>query len=314
VVLPYSIEQKHAKFAGKTNSDNWDPKGIKSHSYHIIISDDEVSFAGTGYDCKRFMRNVKMIFGQFIKSVTFHQTFSYEEFIEGIKAKPTNDGKGVTYEVEPGIFKEFCSMARLDDSENQYIMIIDEINRGNIAKIFGELITIIEKDKRGEPVTLAYSKEEFSVPKNILIIGTMNTADQSLTHLDAALKRRFAMMERYPDSDVLENHEVEGKINLSRLLEKINNKLIENKFRDGQIGHSYFMNGEDPITKISELQMVFAYDVIPLLRDYFYDDESKIMEILGTEWFDEKGDINPDWQGSDGVDTFLSNIKNSFGI
>jgi len=286
---------------------------VKSHSYHIKISDDEVSFVGTDYDCKKFMRNIKMIFGQFIKNVTFHQTFSYEEFIEGIKAKPTIDRKGVTYDVESGIFKEFCSMAREDDSKNQYIMIIDEINRGNIAKIFGELITIIEKDKREDTVVLAYSKEEFSIPQNILIIGTMNTADQSLTQLDAALKRRFVMMEHYPDSSVLENYEVEEKIDLTKLLDKINEKLRKNNFRDGQIGHSYFMNGEVPVTQISELQMIFAYNIIPQLRDYFYDDESKIKDILGKNWLHEDGDTKKEWQGKDGMNIFYKNIQELLG-
>jgi len=256
---------------------------------------------------------------EYYKTVTFHQTFSYEEFMEGIKAKPTKDKTGVFYDVEDGIFKKFCETAK-KDSENKYIVIIDEINRGNIAKIFGELITIIEKDKRErKKITLAYSKKEFSVPKNVLIIGTMNTADQSLTHLDAALKRRFTMMEVYPEPDVLENYKIDGKINLTDLLVAINRKLVDNNFRDGQIGHAYFMSGKDSISKMSELQMVFAYDLIPLLRDYFYDDESKMKGIFGEsnwkEWFDEKtGDINEDWQGSDGVKKFRENIQKSFGV
>lgn len=251
---------------------------------------------------------------EFIKKVTFHQTFSYEEFIEGIKANPTRDGTGVSYGVEQGIFTEFCKTAELDDSDNQYVMIIDEINRGNIAKIFGELITIIEKDKRGKPVTLAYSKQEFSVPKNVLIIGTMNMVDQGLTSLDAALKRRFTMMEHYPDATVLENKVVDEKINLTDLLAKINANLTHNKFRDGQIGHSYFMDAQKPLTKTSELQMVFAYDIIPLLKDYFYDDESKIADILGDGWLDEDGNIEKDWQGIKGIDKFYENIQGVFSI
>jgi 5-methylcytosine-specific restriction endonuclease McrBC GTP-binding regulatory subunit McrB len=247
------------------------------------------------------------------KLVTFHQTFSYEEFIEGIKANPTKDKTGVTYDVEDGIFKDFCNMAS-KDSTNKYVIIIDEINRGNIAKIFGELITIIENDKRGTDVTLAYSKKSFSVPKNVLIIGTMNTADQSLTHLDAALKRRFTMMEHYPNPKILKNYKVNDDIDLSVLLDAINKKLIENNFRDGQIGHSYFMDGEEPITKISDLQMVFAYDIIPLLRDYFYDDESKLTSIFGNHWFDENKDINKDWQGSSNTEKFRNNLHTSFGV
>lgn len=314
VVLPYSIEQKHAKFAGTTNSENWDPTGVNAHSYHIIIYDNDASFGGTNYDCKKFVRNIKQIFNPVIKIITFHQTLSYEEFIEGIKVNPTKDNLSVIYDVEPGIFKKFCKVAENDDPKNKYVLIIDEINRGNIAKIFGELITIIEKDKRGKQVTLAYSKEKFSVPNNVYIVGTMNTADQSLTHLDAALKRRFTMIEHYPDSDILKHHKLNGEIDLTDLLDAINNKLIENNFRDGQIGHSYFMDGNKVLTKISDLQMVFAHDIIPLLRDYFYDDESKLMNIFGDHWFDKNKDINKDWQGSVNIGKFRDNIKKSFGV
>ena len=266
---------------------------------------------------KKLVEKIESEWGVILRTklVTFHQTFSYEEFIEGIKANPTKDKTGVTYDVEDGIFKDFCNMAS-KDSTNKYVIIIDEINRGNIAKIFGELITIIEKDKRGTEVTLAYSKKSFSVPKNVLIIGTMNTADQSLTHLDAALKRRFTMMEHYPDPKILKNYKVNDDIDLSVLLDAINKKLIENNFRDGQIGHSYFMDGQVPITKISDLQMVFAYDIIPLLRDYFYDDESKLTSIFGNHWFDKNKDINKDWQGSSNTNTekFRDNLHTSFGV
>ena len=115
----------------------------------------------------------------------------------------------------------FCSRAE-KDPDNKYVLIIDELNRGNISKIFGELITTIENDKRGDVITLAYSGDSFRVPENVYIIGTMNTADQSLTHLDAALKRRFTMMEVYPEPDVLKDYKIDGKINLTDLLVAIN--------------------------------------------------------------------------------------------
>ena len=244
--------------------------------------------------------------------ITFHQSFSYEEFVEGIKVNPTEDKTGVTYDVGDGIFKDFCNMAN-KDSTNKYVIIIDEINRGNIEKIFGELITIIEKDKRGTDVTLTYSKKSFNVPKNVLIIGTMNTADQSLTHLDAALKRRFVMMTLDPNPNVLENKKV-GTIDLTELLITINKKLIKYGFRDGRIGHSYFMDDGKPINKISDLQMVFAYDIIPLLRDYFYDDESKLIGIFGKDWFDENNDISKNWQGPNNTKKFINNLETSFGV
>jgi len=172
---------------------------------------------------------------QFIENITFHQSYGYEEFIEGIRPAPTDNG--ISYPIVPGSFKEFCNIAR-ENSGRNFVMIIDEINRGNISKIFGELITIMENDKRGtESVKLAYSKEKFTVPENIYIIGTMNTADQSLTHMDAALKRRFSLVEVMPDSSLLK--QTTSGIPLGQILEKINDKIIIYGSRDNQIGHAY---------------------------------------------------------------------------
>ena len=254
----------------------------------------------------------------FIKKVTFHQSFSYEEFIEGIKAEPTKDGNGVIYDVQDGIFKVFSNLAKDDELENQYVIIIDEINRGNVAKIFGELITIIEKDKRGDHVTLAYSRDEFDIPKNLYIIGTMNTADRSLTQIDAALKRRFSMMEIPPDYSVLGDQEVDG-IHLGRLLEKINDGIRANGSRDNQIGHSYFMVKDEnstkaePMTKIKDLQLAFSTDVIPLLRDYFYDNFDALSEILNNEFLEaETENLKEEWQIDS--DIFVDTLKKAFDV
>ena len=271
------------------------------------------------YVLRSLVKNINLKnFSSYIKRVTFHQSFSYEEFIEGIKVNPTENGTGVTYDVEPGIFQVFCIHAQKDD-KNNYVMIIDEINRGNIAKIFGELITIIENDNRGEPVTLAYSKKEFNVPENVFIIGTMNTADQSLTHLDAALKRRFTMIEIPPDSNVLEHSKVEG-VDLTNLLDAINKKLVEHKFRDRRIGHAYFMTKDENsgeteiIKKIEDLQMAFATDIIPVLRDHFYDQEDILMDVLGNEFLDWENDqdLKEDWQ--EDKDIFKEILKKAYGV
>jgi len=228
---------------------------------------------------------------RFIENVTFHQSYGYEEFVEGIKPSPTENG--IVYPIEPGIFKKFCEKAAANPKQN-YVIIIDEINRGNISKIFGELITLIENDKRDDTfVTLAYSKKPFSVPSNVYIIGTMNTADRSLVHIDAGLKRRFAQYELMPDYT-----KIDAKIDnvhLGKLLETLNKIIIEANFRDNQIGHAYFMKETNPITKVEELQFAFAYDIIPLLKEYFYDDDTMLHKILGDKLIDENRNIIPAW-------------------
>ncbi len=214
---------------------------------------------------------------QFKKFVTFHPSYSYEDFIEGIRPETIN-GK-VIYNLKDGIFKKICYAAKTDlNPENKYVLVIDEVNRGNIPKIFGELITLIENDKRDNlSLNLAYSQKEFTVPKNLYIIGTMNTADTSLIHMDSALRRRFAFMELMPDYELKEINRSVGKIHLGKLLKTLNEKVRKENLRDKQIGHSYFMG----IKNISELQQVFKYEIIPLLQDYFYEDYKLLEKILG---------------------------------
>jgi 5-methylcytosine-specific restriction endonuclease McrBC GTP-binding regulatory subunit McrB len=213
----------------------------------------------------------------FVRSVTFHQSYSYEDFIEGIRPHSVDDQ--ISYELKDGIFKEIVQDAKAD-TKNKYVLLIDEINRGNISKIFGELITLIEKDKRGKnPIQLAYSKEDFTVPPNLFIIGTMNTADKSLVQIDTALRRRFAFVELMTDYDLPGlNIQING-ISLKTLLKKLNEKIRLKNLRDKQIGHSYFLG----ITKMNDLQFVFKYEIIPLLQDYFYEDYETIGEILGKK-------------------------------
>jgi 5-methylcytosine-specific restriction endonuclease McrBC GTP-binding regulatory subunit McrB len=216
----------------------------------------------------------------FIKKITFHQSFSYEEFIEGIKAEAK--GTSVSFNVEAGIFKEFCNCAKRNPKQ-KFVMIIDEINRGNISKILGELITLLEKDKRGDTATLPYSKESFHVPENVYVIGTMNTADRSLVLLDVALRRRFAFYEIMPDPTLLKNQEI-GNINLTKLLTSINEKILkQDNMRDYQIGHSYFMKGNKAIESKDDLHFAMVYEVIPLVKEYFYNEQEKANLVLGSD-------------------------------
>ncbi|MDA8771954.1 EVE domain-containing protein [Flavobacteriales bacterium] len=219
--------------------------------------------------------------------VTFHQSFTYEDFVEGIKPVFSDqDSDSLSYQIESGVFKRICNRAR-NNPDQRFALFIDEINRGNVASIFGELITLIEPDKReGQAnqlsVVLPYSKESFSVPSNLDIYGTMNTADRSVEALDTALRRRFEFEEIGPNPDLLTGVQVEG-IDLSKLLMRVNQRVEHLLDRDHCIGHSYFMRFKsNPDFKL--LQTVFAQNVVPLLQEHFYGDYGKIGLILGEHF------------------------------
>lgn len=217
-----------------------------------------------------------------IAFTTFHQSYGYEEFIEGIHPEVNEHGQ-VIYQTKSGVFKKFCK-AEIESSVPR-VFIIDEINRGNISKIFGELITLIEDSKReggkeAMSVMLPYSRELFSVPNNVYILGTMNTADRSIALMDTALRRRFAFYEMMPDLNVLNKHGVplvEG-LNIPRMLEVINDRIEVLYDREHTIGHAFFMDKEMNISKLAD---IFKNKLIPLLQEYFYEDYEKIQWILG---------------------------------
>ncbi|MFZ9737733.1 MAG: AAA family ATPase [Prochlorotrichaceae cyanobacterium] len=216
---------------------------------------------------------------KYVRFVTFHQSFAYEEFVEGLK--PVSDDGQISYEVVDGIFKDICRRAQ-NDPDHKYLLIIDEINRANIAKVFGELITLIEDDKRLNEeneitVQLPYSKESFGVPENLLILGTMNTADRSIALLDIALRRRFTFLEQMPNPALLGT--VEG-VNLANLLENLNRRLSALLGRDYQIGHSYLMGIDD----LEALHFAWYNRIIPLLQEYFYNDWERLQAVIGDRF------------------------------
>ena len=232
-----------------------------------------------------------------IKFITFHQSYGYEDFIESIRPDLDNESKDLKYIIHSGVFKDICNKAK-NDRENNYVLIIDEINRGNISKIFGELISLIEPSKReGEKeeleVTLPYSKELFTIPKNIYIIGTMNTADRSIALLDIALRRRFNFIEIMPQYDILKNEKIEN-IELDLLLSTINERIEFLLDREHTIGHSYFLN----INTFEDLIQVFRNSIIPLLQEYFYDDFEKIKSVLGDNNFISSKNISINLKGN----------------
>lgn len=243
-------------------------------------------------------------YGERYEFVTFHQSYGYEEFVEGLRPVITKCGKKraadteaaaasdgeVRYEIKPGAFLRLCDRARKNPSR-QYAMVIDEINRGNISKIFGELITLVEVDKREGAkypvsVTLPYSAESFSVPSNVDVIGTMNTADRSLALVDTALRRRFEFVESMPKPSVLTGTIVSHNgvdINIEQLLIMLNKRIEALYDRDHTVGHAYFTRIKDlkDEDRFSELKTVFRNKIIPLLEEYFFEDWQKIRLVLG---------------------------------
>ena len=223
-----------------------------------------------------------------IAMVTFHQNFAYEDFIEGIRPVLDDKSESVKYELSKGVFKQMADRAS-GDGNQKYVLIIDEINRGNIAKIFGELITLIEPSKRlGEDdqatVTLSYSKEPFGIPHNLYLIGTMNTADRSIALLDTALRRRFEFVEMMPNpSHELISTDIDG-VNCRTLLKAMNERIRFLFDREHQIGHTYFIG----VKSMDDLEKAFKTKIIPLLQEYFYDNWEKINLVLNENGFIQK--------------------------
>ena len=214
-----------------------------------------------------------------VQMIQFHQSYSYEDFIEGYR--PTENG----FTIKKGSFYKFCKMAE-DDDENDYFFIIDEINRGNLSKIFGELFMLIEKDKRGIELQLLYSDENFSVPANVYIIGMMNTADRSLAMLDYALRRRFSFFTMKPGFNTSGFQTYQDSLKsdafnkLIACVKQLNSKIAEDiSLGEGFcIGHSYFCGLTPEAANTQTLSSIVEYELIPLLKEYWFDEPAKIVD------------------------------------
>lgn len=247
-----------------------------------------------------------------LDTVTFHPSFSYEDFIEGLTAKQTDSGD-VAYEIEPGRFKEIAERARVAYQENSedpdpYILIIDEINRGNLAQIFGELITTLEADKRLDAenevrISLAHSPKTFTVPPNLFLIGTMNTADRSIALVDAALRRRFQFLGFPPNYIALAKQHgfswpvgveeaAESESGSAQLIalsilgvQKLNQEILAapDLGKGKQIGHSFLWNSESE----EDIRITWQFEILPLLEEYYFGQFDRIQEEL----FDRNGEL-----------------------
>ena len=303
----FAIKEKNDNFKFPLNTILYGPPGT-GKTYNSILYSLGIATKNEGI-INRIKNNTETISDEKINEfndlkkqgqiefITFHQSYSYEDFVEGIRptlaTKDSEDNKDLKYTIHSGIFKKICERARNDKDKN-YVLIIDEINRGNISKIFGELITLLEPSKRlGETeelkIRLPYSGEEFGVPKNLYILGTMNTADRSIALLDIALRRRFNFIEMPPKYNLLKTINCkEGEINLQDLLKAINTRIEFLLDKDHLIGHSYFIN----IKTFEDLKEVFKNSIMPLLQEYFYDDFEKIKFVLNIKDDEDDKDNN----------------------
>lgn len=214
-----------------------------------------------------------------VMMVQFHQSYSYEDFMMGFRPSATG------FVLKKGAFYNFCKKAEVD-TDNDYFFIIDEINRGNLSRIFGELFMLIENDKRGIPLQLLYSDEKFAVPKNVYIIGMMNTADRSLAMLDYALRRRFAFIEMKPGFDTEGFRTYSMSLDNSKFDQLINciislNAVIADDESLGEgfcIGHSYFCNLTPETLGDQALDSIIEFELIPLLKEYWFDEPNKVRD------------------------------------
>jgi hypothetical protein len=265
------------------------PLEILKEIESLLLDKKQIIFYGSPGTSKTFLaKNFSKYFTQDIENVRiiqFHQSYSYEDFIEGIKPKLSETGEAIGFTRQSGVFKNLVEEC-IQYPSKRFVLIIDEINRGNISKIFGELIYLLEY--RDEKISLTYSpQEKFYIPSNLYIIGTMNSADRSIAFVDYALRRRFYFKEFYPDTNgnILDSWYKDNNITevephqIVALLNEINKKISEQIGREYQIGYSYFM-----VKNLDKMKLknIIDYAITPLIQQYFFGKKQKVEEIKQT--------------------------------
>lgn len=244
-----------------------------------LALDGRADVLGAGADVRqRAEAQAEMLHGDRVRMVTFHPSYGYEDFVEGFKPDLSTTGPGLTLALADGLFHSLCSRAAAHPDQT-FLLVVDEINRGDLPRIFGELITLLELDKRNLPVVLPVSKRRFSVPPNVRVVGTMNTADRSISHLDAAVRRRFAFLPVGPDPDAVSG--TVGPLDLAAFFESLNTRIARHLDADHQIGHAYLLRDGEPIATEEDLAAAFHHEVIPLLEDYCLGRAELLHRILG---------------------------------
>ena len=220
-----------------------------------------------------------------VEHCCFHPSFGYEDFIEGLR--PQIHQGHLVFERRDGLFKRLCRRALLNPGRD-FFLLIDELNRADVPRVFGDLLAVIEAERRGHPVTLPLSGERLAVPPNVLVLATMNSADRSTSPLDAALRRRFAVIELHPDSTPLRGARV-GRIDLGRLLDALNARIVQQNPRagfDARVGQAFLLRRGRPLGDREALGQALQQDILPTLLEHFLGDLGAIGALLGAAFVD----------------------------